>query len=235
MKINIKLNILHQINQIYEDYIKSYDLACERLCAHCCTRNVTMTTLEGFKIVKYLESSNKTDLLKKIKADEERFGYKPRITTNQMAQMGYEGKDIPEENFGDNAGEAMDFCPVLENDECPIYEARPFGCRCLVSKHNCKDKGYAQIDPFVVTVNNIIFQFIEHIDESGLFGNFSDVLIFMENKKASLNDTSEVIENIESGLLKNHPLSVLLIPPEHREQIKPILESLQNIKVPKGL
>jgi len=229
MKISVKLNILHQMNQIYDVFISSYDLACDRLCAHCCTRNVTMTTLEGYRIAKYLESSKKTDLLKRVKGDAKKLKYTPRITTNQLAQMGYEGKDIPDEDL-DEAGEN---CPILENDECPVYEARPFGCRCLVSKHNCKEKGYAEIDPFVVTVNNVFYQFIEHIDEGGFFGNFTDVLLFLEAKAYLSDNEGDNIEPPESELLKNHQLSVLLIPPEHREQIKPILESLQNIKVPK--
>jgi hypothetical protein len=229
MKISVKLNILHRINQIYDDFIKGYDLACDRLCAHCCTRNVTMTTLEGYRIVKYLESSKKTDLLKKIKSGAIKFRYTPIITTNQLAQMGYEGKEIPEEDLG----EADENCPVLENDECPIHEARPFGCRCLVSKHICKEKGYAEIDPFVVTVNNIFFQFIEHVDDAGFFGNFTDILLFLEARSAFSDNVKDSTKPPESVLLKNYPLSVLLIPPEHKKQIKTILESLQNIKVPK--
>ena len=229
MKISVKLNILDHINQIYDDFIRSYNLACDRLCAHCCTRNVTMTTMEGYRVVKYLESSNKTALLKGIKADAKKLRYTPLITTNQLAQMGYEGKEIPDEAVD----EAVEKCPVLENDECPIYEARPFGCRCLVSKYNCEANGYAETDPFVVTVNNIFFQFIEHIDEGGFFGNLTDVLLFLETNKTLSDDKADAIKHPKSDLLKNHPLSVLLIPPEHSEQIKPILESLQNIKVPK--
>lgn len=231
MKISVKINVLNQINKIYDDFIRSYDLACGRLCAHCCTRNVTLTTLEGYKIVNYIESSNKKILLEKIKIDSEKFRYTPTITTNHLAQMGYEGKDIPDEDTG-AVGEC---CPILQNDECPIYDVRPFGCRCLVSTRNCEENGYAQIDPFVVTVNNIFYQFIEHIDENGYFGNFTDVLLFLESKSTLSDHATDVINHPESGLLKNHPLSVLLIPPEHREKIKPVLESLQNIRVPKDV
>ncbi|MCJ7774233.1 MAG: YkgJ family cysteine cluster protein [Desulfobacterales bacterium] len=229
MKISVKLNILNQMNKIYDDFIKSYYLACGRLCAHCCTRNVTLTTLEGYNIVKYIESFDKSVLLEKVKIDSGKFRYTPIITTNQLAQMGYEGKDIPDEDTG-AVGES---CPILENDECPIYDVRPFGCKCLVSKRNCKENGYAEIDPFVVTVNNIFYQFIEHIDENGFFGNFTDVLLFLETRKTFFDDETNATPHPESGLIKNHPLKVLLIPPEHREEVKPLLESLQNIRVPK--
>jgi Fe-S-cluster containining protein len=188
-----------------------------------------MTTIEGYRIVNYLESINRADLLKKVKVDQEKSKYVPSITTNQMAQTGYEGKEIPEEDVP----ESVESCPILENDECPIYEVRPFGCRCMVSKHICKDKGYAQTDPFVVTVNNVFFQFLEHIDENGYFGNFSDVLMLIETKKGLLDKEKEMADFKEYGLLLNYPLSALLIPPEYREKIKSILESLQNIKVPR--
>lgn len=228
MKLSVKLNILPQMNKIYDEFIGKYDLACDRLCVSCCTRNVSMTTIEGQRIVNYLKSSDKTKLLEKVKSNSEKVRYKPSITTNQMAQMGYEGKEIPEEDMP----EAVETCPILENDECPIYEARPFGCRCMVSKHICKDKGYAETDSFVVTVNNVFFQFLEHIDRNGYFGNFSDVLMFLRTK-VDLPD--EAIDNIgyqKFDLLKNQPLVVLLIPPEHKEQIEPILELLRNIRVP---
>lgn len=230
MKVSVKLNILYKINKIYDDFIAGNDLACDRLCSYCCTRNVTMTTLEGYRIIKYLESSGKIDLLFKVKADAEMTRYVPLITTNQMAQLGYEGKEIPEED----TGESVANCPVLENNECPIYEARPFGCRCLVSTYNCKETGYAEIEPFIVTLSNVFYQFIEHIDFEGFFGNFTDVLLYLESQSAILKTQSYSTENTKTGLLKNNSLSALLIPPEHREQIRPILKLLQNIQVPKA-
>jgi Fe-S-cluster containining protein len=229
MKLSVKLNILRQMDKIYDDFISGYDVACDRLCASCCTRNVTMTSLEGHRILKYIETSKRMDLLDHVKDNENIVRYWPLITTNQMAQMGYDGKEIPEEDMSD----AAEACPILENDACPIYDVRPFGCRSMVSKSTCTDKGYAETDPFVITVNNVFMQFLEHIDEGGGFGNFTDVLIYLESKASD--NTTAVSEYQKSGILKNHPLTVLLIPPEHRERIQSILESLQNIKVPKKL
>ncbi len=223
MNISVKLRVLHQVNTIYDDFIRKYDLACDRLCAHCCTRNVTMTTLEGYQIIKYLTSSNQMALLEKIKSDEGKSRFIPAVTTNALAQMGYDGEDIPDED----AGDAVENCPILKNDECPVYEVRPFGCRCLVSKYNCQEKGYAEIDPFVVTVNNVFLQFIEHMDEKGFFGNFTDVLLFLESEDMRQSYETASMPTPGPGLIKNHPLSVLLVPPEHRERIKPILELLQ--------
>jgi hypothetical protein len=46
-----RLEALNQVYQIYDDYSAALDLACEANCAHCCTANVTMTTLEACKIM----------------------------------------------------------------------------------------------------------------------------------------------------------------------------------------
>ena len=50
MDLNAKLTILERMVAIYDRFLADYDLACEKFCTHCCTANVTMTTLEGFRI-----------------------------------------------------------------------------------------------------------------------------------------------------------------------------------------
>jgi hypothetical protein len=37
--------------------------------------------------------------------------------------------------------------------------------------------------PFVITVNNLFLQYIEHIDFHGCSGNLSDVLLFLKSKE----------------------------------------------------
>jgi hypothetical protein len=34
-----------------------------------------------------------------------------------------------------------------------------------------------------------------------------------------------------AGLISNHPLKVLMIPPEHRPRMEPILQALREIKI----
>ena len=50
MNLAKKLVVLEQIYEIYDNFAKGLDVACKKYCANCCTRNVTMTTLEGYKI-----------------------------------------------------------------------------------------------------------------------------------------------------------------------------------------
>lgn len=52
MEINTKLAVLDQIYKVYDDFIGKLELACQKHCAHCCTFNVTLATLEGYRIVK---------------------------------------------------------------------------------------------------------------------------------------------------------------------------------------
>ncbi len=66
MNIDKKRVILEQIYETYDNFSKEFDVACKKYCANCCTRNVTMTTLEGYMIVKYLKLKGKTDLYAKI-------------------------------------------------------------------------------------------------------------------------------------------------------------------------
>ncbi|UCD81459.1 MAG: hypothetical protein JSW26_08580 [Desulfobacterales bacterium] len=227
MDITSKLKILDQIYSIYEKFTVSLDLACKKYCDHCCTSGVTLTTLEGYKIIEYLASDTNTDILQKIHSASKLRRFRPQITTNRLAQLCAEGVEPPDENGSDNRQN----CPVLLDHRCPIYELRPFGCRCLVSRHDCGEKGYAVIDDFVLSVNTVFLQTIEHVDAEGCSGSLVDVLQTMsieQNRGAYRNGKLHCSGN---GLIANQPLEVLMIPPEHRERIEPILRELRQIRI----
>jgi len=223
MDLSDRIDILDRIYKIYAAFTDSLELACQKYCSTCCTRNVTITTLEGYKIADHLIENGKSELFKKIKNESYKKRFQPIITTNKIADLCIQGKELPDETI-DRSWES---CPLLINDECPIYEVRPFSCRCMVSKTNCIDK--AEMDPFILTVNNVFLQYIEHIDQHGFSGNLTDVLLFMESKNNMKSYIMEVLKNPGKELIKNLPMSILLIPPEHRQQIKPIINSLQTI------
>ncbi|MDL1969195.1 MAG: hypothetical protein LWW97_11830 [Deltaproteobacteria bacterium] len=225
MDLSVRIDVLDRIYKIYDAFTNTLELACKKHCSVCCTRNVTMTMLEGYKIADYLIENGKSELFKKIKDESYKKRFLPKITTNKIADLCIQGKDIPDEEIDSSWGK----CPLLINDECPIYTARPFNCRCMVSKTNCVDN--AEMDEFVLTVNNVFLQYIEHIDQQGFSGNFTDVLLFMESENNRKNYSMELLKNSGKGLIKNLPMTILLIPPEHKNQIKPIINSLQTIKV----
>jgi hypothetical protein len=226
MKITSRLKILDQIYSIYDSFAASLDLACKRKCDHCCTSGVLLTTLEGYKIIDSLSSDRKADVIGKMQTASGLKRFRPQTTTNRLAQLCAQGGDPPEEiNTGSWQG-----CPLLVDNQCPIYDLRPFGCRCLISRHNCGEKGYAEIDDFVLSVNTVFLQTIEHVDAGGCSGNLVDVLQTMsaeQNRAAFLNDALHCSSN---GLIPNQPIKVLMIPPEHRTELEPILQQLRQVR-----
>ena len=228
MNLKTKLTILNRIYGIYDDFAGTLDVACKKYCSQCCTNHVTMTSLEGYLIAENLLQNEPSDLLERVKTGITKKRFQPQTTTNRIAELCIKGKNLPEEDYSRH----NESCPLLKNDECPIYPVRPFGCRCLVSKHDCRQKGYAAVDSFVLTVNNLFLQFIEHVDANGFSGNLIDVLIFMASSRNRHSYTMNNWKPSTAGLIHNLPIKVLMIPPEHRIQINPILNALHNIKVP---
>ncbi|MGD8521734.1 MAG: YkgJ family cysteine cluster protein [Desulfobacterales bacterium] len=226
MNIAAKLTILDQIYSIYEEFANTLELACKKQCSFCCTTNVLLTTLEGYKIIDTLISNDKFDAIKKIITAPATARYRPELTTNQIAKMCADGRQLPEEVGTQNWEE----CFFLIDNECPIYELRPFGCRCLVSRHNCGEKGYAEVDDFVISVNTVILQTIEHADVQGCTGNLVDVLGVLSSENNQEAYRSNALTCQKSGLIPNYPLTVLMIPPEHRTRMEPILQKLRQLK-----
>ena len=225
MALKSKLAILDQIYKIYNDFIRTRDLACQKYCSLCCTSNVTLTTLEGYRIVDDLIVNKNFDLFGNLRKALSTNRFRPRSTTNRIAQLCAKGKNFSEADASLYTG----VCPLLTERSCSIYAARPFGCRCLVSRQPCEKKGFADIDDFVLTVNTLFMQVIEHVDTHGLSGNLTDVLLFLGSNDERLSGQKTTLKISENNLVPNQPLTVLMIPPEHRDQIKPILRLLQNI------
>jgi hypothetical protein len=226
MEIISKLNILDQIYAVYERFAASLDLACKKYCDHCCTSGVILTTLEGYKIIDSLAPNQKAGIIHTMQTASEIKRFQPRVTTNRLAQLCAEGIEPPEEI----ESEPWQNCPVLLDHQCPIYALRPFGCRCLVSRHNCGEKGYAEIDDFILSVNTVFLQTIEHVDAEGCSGSLVDVLQTMLNKQNWEAYRNGKLHCTGNGLIANQPLEVLMIPPEHRTKMEPILQDLRQIR-----
>ena len=233
-----KTALLDRIYKIYDEFSGNLDVACKKHCAHCCTCNVTMTTLEGYKIVEYIMRSEHYDLNDRfarlnnrlndrLKQNLSKKRFQPKITTNRLAELFALGMDVPDEDNNFLWGN----CPLLTGDECPVYPVRPFGCRCFVSKQDCRQQGSADVDPFVITVNNVFLQYIEHIDSHGYSGNLTDILLFLEPENIRQAYRTNTVKNPDNNLVPNSMIKFLLIPPEDRNRIVPILEKLGSIKV----
>ena len=226
MNIQSKLNTLDQIYAIYDSFIADRQLACKERCSHCCTTKVTLTTLEGYQLISVLAAEKRTQLIADIKAAAGRYCFQPSVTINQIADICARGDDPPEELDGSSAE-----CPLLVDGLCGIYPQRPFNCRCFVSRTFCGEAGFADVDDFVLTVNTVFLQTLEHVDAGGCTGNLADIvatLTLEDNRRAYETGSLECTQN---GLVQNHNLKILMVPPAHVERIQPILKALQGIRV----
>ena len=226
MDLEEKLKILNRIYGIYDDFAADIDMACGMYCSRCCTRNVTMTTLEAYNIINTVAPENKSSLIRLLERSSQHARFQPKTTTNKIAELCVQGEELPDEDSDVDGGE----CPLLDDNLCTIYGIRAFGCRCFISKVNCNQSGYADVDEHVLTVNNIFLQTIEHVDASGCSGNLTDVLLCLVSRKARAAYRNNQLRCAKSGLIRNSPMPALMIPPAQRDKVKPIVEKLQSIR-----
>ena len=216
---------LNHIYHLYERIMESETLACGPGCAGCCTCNVTLTSLEARWMTDSLSPALHESLCKAISLQFPEKRYLPKTSTNRFARLCMENAALPEEENDPAWGR----CPLLENDRCTVYDVRPFGCRAMVSKTDCRDTGSAQMPPWVLTVNNLFLQAIEHLDQNGCSGNLSDMLLALTGSDA----THQAMHNLglkdERLFVKNEPIPCLMIPPEHRERMAPIVRDLSHL------
>ena len=225
MNLSHRLDILARIYDAYEAFSAGLSVACRRGCASCCTQNVTMTTLEGYRIFQYLEEQERLDLLGRTAETISGRRYQPELSTNYLAAFCLREEEPPEEK----TDWPVLSCPFLSNNECLIYRDRPFGCRCFLSSERCEENAYAVVDPFVVTVNTLFLQFVEHADAGGFFGNMSDVLAYLESEARREAYKTGNNSREDFGFPVNRPIPGLLVPPEHQLKVRAIFEKLRRV------
>lgn len=220
-----RLDALQRIYEVYDQALAAYDLACRAGCDACCTANVTLTTLEALKVVAGLgEDVEKIRALLTSAPDPRRF--RPRVGINTVAALALGGEDPPQEGADPEAGP----CPLLRDSRCPIYPVRPFACRCMVSSQPCDAAGYATIDDFLVSVNTVFQQTIEDLDAAGATGNLSDLLPMLRRCDIKEAYGRGQLDPAALGLAPNRRMPALMVPPEHRGRMAPIIERLRQIK-----
>ena len=97
MNLEQRLMVLKKIYGLYNDVTKHLDVACKKYCAACCTPNVTMTTIEGYLIADHMISNGQADVFENIRAKRSKNRFKPKITTNRLADLCMKGDEPPED------------------------------------------------------------------------------------------------------------------------------------------
>jgi Fe-S-cluster containining protein len=227
MEIELKLQALDRIYGVWANFAEPLETACRKHCSHCCTCNVTLTTLEGCRIIAGLGHEAAERFRDVLAREHNHLKFKPKITINQMATLCSSGLELPD---GVPSSAAAP-CPLLTDRACPVYGLRPFACRSFVSRTTCTPGGAADVEPFVLSVNTVFLQVIEHLDAAGCSGNLTDVLLCLLDNETEHAYRDGRLHCSRVGLIPNQPLSVLMVPPEHRLRLEPILNALRNIRL----
>lgn len=221
----MRLAVLRQWFELYTDFMATVEVACARQCAACCTCNVTCTTLEAELIYDHLTVNGGLERLAPRIAGVSSHRFQPAVTTNEMVALCLKGGALPEETNDPGAG----ICPWLESDACTIYPVRPFGCRAMCSTEECTAHGEAVMPPLVLSVNNVMLQYVEALDRPGGTGNLADVLSFLSSEQKPGTGADRVVSPISPPLLANRPFPALMIPPEHRQAMAPLLKAIGQV------
>lgn len=228
--INIRLGILEKIYSLYEKFVGEYDFSCHSGCSTCCTRNVAVTSLESLYLTRHMQRFCPDEaayfegaLIRTVSLSR----FIPKTTSNGFARMVMEG--------GEESEEVMDPswkpCPFLGSaSECRVYEARPFNCRCMHSEEKCEEGGFSVLQEYVVTLNNVFLQYIEHLDKNGFVSNLADACLWMSDRGNMLSYSEGLLpDNLPGDFVGCVPMPFLMVPPEHQEKIRPVLKALADL------
>ncbi|MDH3330613.1 MAG: hypothetical protein OEM01_15405, partial [Desulfobulbaceae bacterium] len=85
------------------------------------------------------------------------------------------------------------------------------------------EAGSAEIEPLFLTLNTVIMQCIEHIDQGRPWGNLNTILRTLKETGENVSETGN-----QSGLLAE-PIPGFLIPPDETDKLSDQLNTLLGI------
>lgn len=201
--------LLQTIYNAFAEWSSAISFACHKGCATCCTRSVTMTSLEGQGIVAYLaENGRQAELAgPDFQPSPSRAA---RLTTNGFVAAHLRDEVVEEPDTWD-----MRPCPFLQDESCTIYPVRPFGCRLFASLAPCAQNGAAEMPPGYLAASTIMLQLIEHLDRDGRWGTLVAILAGLAGEGQA--DVSGEPTALVPGFL---------IAPDEHAAIEPLLQAL---------
>ena len=82
------------------------------------------------------------------------------------------------------------------------------------------------MDEFMLTLNNVFIQYIEHVDAAGYTANLTDMLLWFSGEEKMKAYEVGSLDAPEGSFIKNWEMKMLMVPPEHRKEMEPILARL---------
>ena len=212
-----KKELLHAVYTVYSRWVERFPLACHMGCAACCTRSVTMASLEGEVILDFVKGKGREKWLRQKLAQAVPGKNRPGITTNQFAEACLNHREVDGKALG-----CWDFtpCVFLEEKSCTIYEARPFGCRSFGSFVECTADRAAEMAPVHLAVNTVFTQIIEHIgSDGGYWASMTDILHSLAESES---------RDVKENLLPALPVPGFLLEPREEQVVLVLLQELRE-------
>jgi Fe-S-cluster containining protein len=227
----MKETILLSIFNAFEKWSASIPKACVKGCSACCTQNVTITALEGERILDFIRKEGLESWFAE-RLQMARPTATPLLTTNEYAEACLKG--IETDDSDDH--EKLAPCPFLNRNCCTIYPVRPFGCRCFASERVCRPGETAILPDSYVAASTAVMQIIEHLGQQEYWGNMLDVLLalcdILSNKKITAflpNQTMIIQARLRTR--RARPLPGFLLLEEEQEKIAPLLNAIFSTRI----
>lgn len=165
-----KIAVLETIYTIIDASDWSLPAVCGKGCSTCCTTNVTITAVEGEKILRYaVDLGLQQWLAERLAATSPH--PPPQYTLNDFAQACLSRRELSEDPWSDGAP-----CPFLDNHCCRIYPVRPLACRLFASTELCRVDIPASVPQWYFDAATAVSQIVEHLGQKEYWGRMQDVL-----------------------------------------------------------
>ena len=226
MNNNLREKIITSLYELYDRETANLSYACKKGCSTCCTQSVTMTATEGEMILEFLKEQDRLgDLHEILKQSETR--YIPAHTPNQLAALYHDRKEVKDEGWD------LSPCCFLDNNCCTIYPVRPFACRSFGSTVQCDLNHSAEQPPWLVTLNTVMMQVIEHVGQGEYWGNMMDILLELSSQSGYIGrqwqgEGANKVDRARFRLLTAEPVAVFVVPPEDEEKISRLLNRIST-------
>lgn len=225
-----RMERLNRMYRLHQSAVQSFLAVCAPGCAVCCTCNVTLTSLECELLLAGMDQAKQQQLKTRVHTGRSIPRFQPGTTVNRMARQCMEGRD-PETDTHDPG---WGTCPLLTEDRCcSVYDQRPLACRMMISTRQCTLDEAARMPDRAVTVNHLFMQAVEHLDSGGVSGNLTDMILSFDSSEpvpsspGSGADMDDVTDRQDMPV--NEPMPVLMVPPEHREALTPMVQALSRL------
>lgn len=209
----------------FDQWGQQYERACSMGCSACCTENVTITALEGERILAFvIDRGMERWLAGRLRNPAP--ARRPQMTTNEFAHA-----CINQRETDPGVNVSLAACPLLEDEVCRIYPVRPFACRCFISASRCSAVRPAQIDEHYLAASTAMLQLIEHLGQKEYWGNMVDVLLALLDISAyrpvaeALADPSRIMQG-RLRTMTARPLPGFLVTEAEEERLRPLLQAI---------